>query len=374
MLCAEMAMLDLLFRFAALGVLLVLCVHFAKERRGGWLGLFGALFAVSVAGYLAVSSPFIRPALGWLFHPLVFAAVASPLLFYLFSRALFDDGFEPAPWHGAALLVLELAVFLRIGGVAAPDEPPAIALFALDRLIGLGFTVAALVQALAGRMGDLIEGRRRFRLVFVGVLGAYVILVLSLEIAFSGGGGPLWLDVLNAGAILAISAVIALYILAIRPELLIATPAPAIAETTARASPTEVPPPTTAPRPRLDPADRRLIEALRRSMESERLYRQEGLTIAALARRLGTQEHRLRRLINQELGYRNFAAFLNEHRIAEVRAALGDPDKAHLPILTIAMDAGYRSLGPFNQAFKRATGLTPSEFRRNARPDAPLAP
>jgi len=34
--------------------------------------------------------------------------------------------------------------------------------------------------------------------------------------------------------------------------------------------------------------------------------------------------------------------------------------------LTIAMDLGYGSLGPFNRAFKTITGLTPSEFRRNS--------
>jgi AraC-like DNA-binding protein len=35
-----------------------------------------------------------------------------------------------------------------------------------------------------------------------------------------------------------------------------------------------------------------------------------------------------------------------------------------VPILTIALDAGFQSLGPFNRAFKAQTGMTPSEFRR----------
>ncbi len=37
-----------------------------------------------------------------------------------------------------------------------------------------------------------------------------------------------------------------------------------------------------------------------------------------------------------------------------------------MPVLTIAMDAGFQSLGPFNRAFKADTGLTPSEYRRQA--------
>jgi len=35
-----------------------------------------------------------------------------------------------------------------------------------------------------------------------------------------------------------------------------------------------------------------------------------------------------------------------------------------VPILTIALDAGFQSIGPFNRAFKAHTGMTPSEFRR----------
>jgi AraC-like DNA-binding protein len=58
----------------------------------------------------------------------------------------------------------------------------------------------------------------------------------------------------------------------------------------------------------------------------------------------------LRRLINQRLGYRNFNVFLNEHRIAEAKAALADPSQAEVPVITIAMDAGFQSLGPFNRA------------------------
>ena len=103
-------------------------------------------------------------------------------------------------------------------------------------------------------------------------------------------------------------------------------------------------------------------------MADERIYRQENITIGSLALRLGVPEYRLRRLINQRLGYRNFNVFLNNHRIEEAKAALADPSQAEVPIITIAMDAGFQSLGPFNRAFKALTGVTPTEYRRlNAR-------
>ena len=46
------------------------------------------------------------------------------------------------------------------------------------------------------------------------------------------------------------------------------------------------------------------------------------------------------------------------------KQALTDPTQAEVPILTIALDSGFQSLGPFNRAFKADTGMTPTEFRR----------
>ena len=68
-------------------------------------------------------------------------------------------------------------------------------------------------------------------------------------------------------------------------------------------------------------------------------------------------------MINRQLGHRNFAQYLNSWRLAEVKAALADPAQRAVPILTIALDAGFGSLGPFNRAFRDAEGCTPSAYR-----------
>src|SRR5260370_9223347 len=111
-------------------------------------------------------------------------------------------------------------------------------------------------------------------------------------------------------------------------------------------------------------AERKLLDALMRLMSDDRIYRHEGMTIGTLATKLTVPEYKLRRLINQRLGYRNFNVFLNNHRIEEAKAALADPSQAEVPVITIAMDAGFQSLGPFNRAFKATTGVTPTEYRR----------
>jgi AraC-like DNA-binding protein len=119
-----------------------------------------------------------------------------------------------------------------------------------------------------------------------------------------------------------------------------------------------------------DPADDRLADALDHAMRAERLYRGEALTIASLAAHLAVPEYRLRRVINQRLGHRNFNAFVNAWRLQDTFDALADPRHRDRPVLTIALDAGFQSIGPFNRAFKAATGLTPSEFRQQKLADS----
>ncbi len=97
-----------------------------------------------------------------------------------------------------------------------------------------------------------------------------------------------------------------------------------------------------------DPAQERLAQALQHLMTVEHAYRAEDMSLASLATRLNAPEYKLRRLINQRMGYRNFNAFINGLRL----------------------DAGFQSIGPFNRAFKAATGLTPTEFRKKYSADS----
>ncbi len=115
----------------------------------------------------------------------------------------------------------------------------------------------------------------------------------------------------------------------------------------------------------LPPVDQsvEVLEMLERLMGEDRIYLEEGLTIGRLAAKVGQPEHRLRRLINGNLGYRNFNQFLNKYRIEEAARQLTSADTGHLPVLSIALEVGYRSLAPFNKAFKERHGMTPTEYR-----------
>lgn len=108
-----------------------------------------------------------------------------------------------------------------------------------------------------------------------------------------------------------------------------------------------------------------LGERWREATEAAGWWREPDLTLAELARRLGTNTAYLSRAINEGLGL-NFNAFVNRMRTDEVAKRMQE-DPAARDLLQLALDAGFSSKATFNRAFRAAYGLTPSEFRRRLR-------
>ncbi|MYF28096.1 MAG: helix-turn-helix transcriptional regulator [Gammaproteobacteria bacterium] len=105
------------------------------------------------------------------------------------------------------------------------------------------------------------------------------------------------------------------------------------------------------------------VDMLVRLLDADHVYRRPKLSIRSLADELGLPEYRLRKLIHEELGFRNFNAFLHHYRLREACAMLADPGQVRTPILTIALTVGYQSINTFNRAFREYVGETPSTFR-----------
>jgi len=107
-----------------------------------------------------------------------------------------------------------------------------------------------------------------------------------------------------------------------------------------------------------------LASSLRYLMVQEALYTQQSLKVADVAFRLGEPDYKITQCVTGPLGFRNFNQMANHFRVEEAKRQLADAAYAHLPILTIAYDCGFGSIGPFNRAFKAETGFTPQQFRR----------
>ena len=56
--------------------------------------------------------------------------------------------------------------------------------------------------------------------------------------------------------------------------------------------------------------------------------------------------------------------FVNEFRIKEAKSILKDPSKKEFTVLEILYEVGFNSKSSFNTAFKKHTGLTPTQFRK----------
>ena len=269
------------------------------------------------------------------------------MVFWLFSRALFDDGFAPRAWHG--LVWLAVAGFSLVNCLwIAPAGYARLSIVAVN-LLALGFIGLAIAQMIVSWPADLVEGRRRLRVFIVAAAGIYGGINAFAQILAPQADAAAIATIANSAMLTLIVGTISVAMTRVAPADLFPAPIAASAS---------------APVAAEAAADRKLVDALMRLMADERIYRHDNVTIGLLATRLAIPEYRLRRLINQRLGYRNFNVFLNEHRIAEAKAALADPTQAEVPVITIAMDAGFQSLGPFNRAFKADTGVTPTEYRR----------
>ncbi|AXT49738.1 AraC family transcriptional regulator [Aquimarina sp. BL5] len=106
------------------------------------------------------------------------------------------------------------------------------------------------------------------------------------------------------------------------------------------------------------------IEKLQKYMETEEPYLDSSLTIHKLANQLNLPFKDISILINHHIG-KHFFDFINEYRIKKAIALLENPLNEKLTILEILYDVGFNSKSPFNTAFKKHTGFTPTQYRKN---------
>jgi AraC-like DNA-binding protein len=110
--------------------------------------------------------------------------------------------------------------------------------------------------------------------------------------------------------------------------------------------------------------DPELIGRLLNYMIEKKPYLDSELTLSSLAKNLSISRSQLSILINEGIGD-NFYDFVNKYRVDEVKRLLIDPQVKNYNLLGIALEAGFKSKSTFNLIFKRFTGLTPTEYRKN---------
>ena len=344
-----MLLLQAALCFSANGLMLFLAALFLRDARRLVAARLGAALFIGSVGYSLTLLPGLLRLPSPLYEVAALANVPTLGLGLLFCRALLIDGFRMGAREWALLAGLSLPMFLVARPlIGLPETGGDLAEAALG-LAGFAVIGHLLWISVSDYRGDLVDARRRVRVgvVVFALLNALAVAVVELRGMSVTAEGL----VFDSGT-LVICLAILFWIVRTAPERFFSVPPP---RADARPAPA-------GPPPRQRAAKAKLLAA----MEEDAAWGDVGLTITGLAGRIGVPEQQLRALINGEMGHRNFAAFLNGYRLKAAKAALADPGRAQTPILTIAMDSGYRTLSTFNRAFKAAEDRTPSAFRAEA--------
>ena len=284
------------------------------------------------------------------FSPALLLASGAPFLFWGWTTSVMDDEFATPP---IALAAAALLLGLGLVGSRMQGADWRAAAIVLHSLLGLGFVIAALASVLRGWRQDLVEARRRLRMIILVLSGGYSMVVLIVELFLRARAPSPELLLVNAVLLAALLFGLACVVLDMAPAARLAF------GWTARSTAPAVEPAEVLARDR----EQELIAKLQEIMTTNAAYRDTDVAIAPLAARLGVPEKKLREVINRRLGFKNFPSYVNAFRLEEVRQRLIDPRQHDVPILTMALEAGFGSIVAFNRAFKDRYGLTPSVYR-----------
>jgi len=311
--------------------------------------MLGALFHVGRSAHVIGQFPPAMAMMGGWYLLIDIPSIAAAPLSWLFVTEFFGD---TRSFNRMKLLVPAAVLAIGITARVIPPEQARV-LWLINNFINVGLFAHITSTVLKSWSGDLVEQRRLavapLFLINVGY-GVTVAVVQTVELFTFAPRSP---SMFAAVVLLLISWLSVWTFGRTTPGLFKTAPRRANAEPHRPIAP-------------LAEGDTALVTELDRLMRDERLYRIENLRISALAMRLGVTEHRLRKLLNSDLGYRNFSAYVARWRLDEAKEALADPTQQEVPISTIALDSGFQSLAPFNRAFKVDTGQTPTAFRRKA--------
>ncbi|GGF68679.1 AraC family transcriptional regulator [Alteromonas lipolytica] len=344
-------LLDLFFRFAAAGQLLIMAVFmFASARIRFARGK--AALVVCLAAYVLLTAPIQDAAFGWFRPPLLLLTdLTSYALLLLYWQAVHGVNL----WHKliapAKFLAIGWFAWLSVFFLGLKGHGP---FHDIHHVITFLIILVILADAAMGYRDDLVEKRRSTRALTITVLLSDMLFLTLLEVTDSGLRDHWLFSFCNAALLFLLAA--AAFFMLIKQERQLALTSSTVGDKQnplVQSKPTDNVAQTT-----LSPAVNEL-----KTVMAAGLYTQNDLNIGKLAKALKLPEHQLRGLINQELGFDNFSHFVSSYRLDAVCEKLQDPALRQIPILTLALESGFNSVASFNRIFKRAKGVTPSDYR-----------
>lgn len=108
------------------------------------------------------------------------------------------------------------------------------------------------------------------------------------------------------------------------------------------------------------------LQKLIRIIEEKKPFLESDLTLQKLADMISLPSYHLSQIINEKKN-QNFFDFINSYRVEEAKTLLADPRSELLTVLAVAEEVGFNSKSSFNNAFKKCTSMTPTQYRESIR-------
>ncbi|RYY04961.1 MAG: AraC family transcriptional regulator [Gammaproteobacteria bacterium] len=106
-----------------------------------------------------------------------------------------------------------------------------------------------------------------------------------------------------------------------------------------------------------------LIARIQNGMDGQQLYLKQNLNIEEFAKHVGIHYREVSAIINKHFNT-NFFEFVNSYRVKRAQEMLLDPAYAEMTILDILLESGFNSKSAFHRFFKRYTGMSAAEYRK----------
>ncbi|MCU0389450.1 MAG: helix-turn-helix domain-containing protein, partial [Chitinophagaceae bacterium] len=110
-----------------------------------------------------------------------------------------------------------------------------------------------------------------------------------------------------------------------------------------------------------DPELEKWKQAIEQMLLQQRLFEDEELTLTQLSKRLSSNPSFISKVINDGFG-KNFNDFINGYRVEALIGKFRAGEHKTQTLQALAFDCGFNSKATFNRAFKKHTGLSPSEW------------
>jgi AraC-like DNA-binding protein len=113
-----------------------------------------------------------------------------------------------------------------------------------------------------------------------------------------------------------------------------------------------------------DSGKQKILNNILNEFETRQYFSESMASLSGLAKKIGESPHHVSQVLNEKLN-KSFFELLAQYRVEKAKKVLSDDVGSKLIIEEISEMVGYNSKTAFNNAFKKLTGKTPSEFRKS---------